>query len=370
VTESLGSEHHEIIQRLSRCPATSFHEYLVSREIQNILLEGGIQSIEDKYGNIISRVEGKTSKLPPIAFVAHMDHPGFETTISKNPIRTIANALGGVPVAVFHGRRTSAFSFDKEGNRSPCELVAFGGPEERKVEVLSSHPLSPGSPIVFDLPDLDVGDGQVRMRALDDIAGCASIISAMQEIKKYPSDTDVFAIFTRAEEVGLIGAKLLSQSNVIPKDTIMVSVETSSVIPGVIQGAGPIIRTGDASFTFNADAERVLIRARHVIQEAQPDFLCQRQLMSAGSCEASAFAASGFRSTGIAFPLGNWHNATASISDARGDIAAEYISLSDYTQGIKLIEMSARSVSPKIDGLIARLQDVPDGYRERLEATK
>ena len=88
--------------------------------------------------------------------------------------------------------------------------------------------------------------------------------------------------------------------------------------------------------------------------------------MSAGSCEASAFAANGFKSTGIAFPLGNWHNATTSIQDPSGSISVEYISLMDYINGIKLIEISARSVSSVSESLNRRLRHVPDDYRMRL----
>ena len=88
--------------------------------------------------------------------------------------------------------------------------------------------------------------------------------------------------------------------------------------------------------------------------------------MSAGSCEASAFAANGFKSTGIAFPLGNWHNATTSIQDPSGSIGVEYISLMDYINGIKLIEISARSVSSVSESLNRRLRHVPEDYRMRL----
>ena len=364
-TDNLQPKYREVIQEIASCPATSFHEYLVSDRIKNILVRSEIDFIEDQYGNIVARVEGGQSDSPAIAFVAHMDHPGFEVSRTDSG-KIIASALGGVPVAVFYRQATSAFSFDRNGTRLSCNLLAFGPPEKREVEVVSDYDLPKRTPIVFDLPDIDIQDGQINMRALDDIAGCASIISAMQEIKRNPSDTDVYAIFTRAEEVGLIGAKLLSQSDMISGNTIMVSVETSSVIPGVAQGDGPIIRTGDASYTFDAEAEQVIIRARDLIQKKQSGFVSQRHLMSAGSCEASAFAANGFKSTGLAYPLGNWHNATTSIQDPSGSIGVEFISLMDYVHGIELIEMSARCVSSVSESLNHRLRHVPDEYRIRL----
>lgn len=206
---------------------------------------------------------------------------------------------------------------------------------------------------------------------MDDLAGCAAIIASLEELTKNPSSSDVYGVFTRAEEVGLIGARLLSLENTLPKNTFVVSVETSSIIPGVKQGEGPVIRTGDASYTFDSEAEQILIMGRESIKSCDSDYKCQRQLMSAGSCEASAFAANGYRATGIAFPLGNWHNATTSISDPDGGVDDEYISVHDFIGGVRLIESSARNVATRHDSpLPSRYRTVPDEQRLRLTDTR
>ena len=59
--------------------------------------------------------------------------------------------------------------------------------------------------------------------------------------------------------------------------------------------------------------------------------------MSGGTCEASGFAAFGYATTGIAFPLGNYHNATP-----EGGVDAEYIHVDDYLYGVRLVEEAAR----------------------------
>jgi endoglucanase len=53
-------------------------------------------------------------------------------------------------------------------------------------------------------------------------------------------------------------------------------------------------------------AETMAIRSK----KSQPTqrFLFQRQLMDGGACEATAFAAFGFRSAGLSLPLRNYHN--------------------------------------------------------------
>ena len=63
--------------------------------------------------------------------------------------------------------------------------------------------------------------------------------------------------------------------------------------------------------------------------------------MRGGTCEATAFAHFGYRVTGIAFPLGNYHNATTKIGDPSGGVDLEYIDVSDYLGGIELIKQSA-----------------------------
>ena len=41
--------------------------------------------------------------------------------------------------------------------------------------------------------------------------------------------------------------------------------------------------------------------------------------MSGGVCEATAFAVFGYRTTGIAFPLGNYHNGIRGLRDPEGE---------------------------------------------------
>ena len=356
----------QILRSLGENPATSFYERLVSIRIESILTTMAIPFILDDYGNVIAKVTGTDSLESPIAFVAHMDHPGFEV-IEDGDGTVVAGALGGVPVAALR-KNVNAFSFDSSGTRASCRLEPLPELGKRRVYVRSEAPLGIGTPIVFDLPDMIVENGTIKMRALDDLGGCAAILASLESISADPPEGDVYGVFTRAEEVGLIGARLLSGEKSLPENTFVVSVETSSLIPGVIQGGGPIIRTGDASYTFNAEAEQILIMGRENILKEDSKFRCQRQLMSAGSCEASAFAVNGYRTTGIAFALGNWHNATTSIMDEKGDVGEEYISLQDFWGGVQLIESAARSVSVRHDSRLSSRAngEVNEEYRNRL----
>ena len=366
----VGKRALDILRLLGGCPATSFHEGLVSRRIVDILDASKIDYRVDMYGNIIARVDGNLeaeSESLPIAFVAHMDHPGFEVVRYEEEL-PIATSLGGVPLASIT-KGANAFYFDEKGNRFKCELEPIPG-DQNELLVKSSVLPPVGAPIVFALYDFSISGDILRMRAMDDLAGCAAIIASLEELKNTPSASEVYGVFTRAEEVGLIGARLLSLEKTLPQNTFVVSVETSSIIPGVTQGEGPVIRTGDASYTFNSEAEQILIMGREAIKSSDSDFKCQRQLMSAGSCEASAFAVNGYRTTGIAFPLGNWHNATTTIRDPNGGVGDEYISVYDFIGGVRLIESSARNVATRNNSpLPSRYRTVPEEQKMRLTST-
>jgi putative aminopeptidase FrvX len=204
------------------------------------------------------------------------------------------------------------------------------------------------------------------MRALDDLAGCASFLATLASLSEQPPPGDVYGVFTRAEEVGLVGALLLAEARTLPENTLVVSLESSRTLPGAEIGGGPVIRVGDAGFTFNADAESALIRAREVLQSRPEGFKAQRQLMSGGTCEASAFALYGYQGTEVAFPLGNYHNGAP-----EGRIEAEFIHQDDFIGGVELMIETALQVPERSNtGFRRRLREIPQELRQRLERTK
>ena len=360
----------EILRELGARPAAPFFEEGPAGYIFSLLAGLGVDPWRDAYGNIVARYRDLPADTdqPPVAFVAHMDHPGFEV-VEAGEGPQIARALGGVPAASLK-KPTPVLVLAPDGDWIPAETVPLASDASgREVElrlpdgVVLNRPV----PVVFDLPDFELDGDTLRMRALDDLAGCAAILAALERLVAEGAHADVFAVFTRAEEVGLYGARLMAEEGTLPESTLVVSVESSAVIPGVAQGAGPVIRTGDAAYTFDADAEQVLIAARERIRERDAEYRSQRQLMSGGTCEATAFAVFGYRATGIAFPLGNYHNATTRIPDPEGGVDAEYIKLADFLGGVELVYEAAKSIAAGVESPTRRrMGQVPDEARERL----
>ena len=344
----------DYLSRLGSQPATAFNENGVAGVVKDILTEMNLEHQQDDFGNIIAMVRGTDPTINPLAIVAHMDHPGFEITGSHSD-GYIANAMGGVPQSSFEAGVPVQVLLPDGSRVNGATAGKIGDDNERQVLIRLEQPLDlePPTPVVFDLVDFE----------LDDLAGCGSILATLAQLTAGEAPPgDVYGVFTRAEEVGLVGARLMAEAGTLPPETLVISAESSRALPGAEMGEGPVIRVGDAGFTFNADAEAVLIRARETIRERDSGFKCQRQLMSGGTCEASAFAVFGYQTTGIAFPLGNYHNGAP-----EGRIEAEYIHIDDYLGGVELLTEAARRVSDRANTAFRqRLREVPSDLRQRM----
>ncbi len=334
---------------LGRLPCSPYYEQRGAEYVRDTCESAGLHVETDQWGNVLASRPGVRPDAPGLAFVAHLDHPGFEA-VSYDGEYLLCRALGGVPPGSLRAGARVQLIIDEgadEARRVPGRVAGAipvsedahdTPPRERSVLVHVEERVSePPFPVVLDLPDFDLEGGMIRMRALDDLAGCASIVSALCASLEFETPGTVYGLFTRAEETGLTGARLAAGDGLLPRDTIVVSVESSRALPGAEVGMGPVIRVGDRATTFDNGAEAYLAAARDRLFEDRGEFACQRQLMSGGVCEATAFSAFGYASTGVAFPLSNYHNAGPDDT-----VAAEGIALGDFAGGVALLSETAR----------------------------
>jgi endoglucanase len=370
----------EILSDLGKFPATSYWEDGPADYLAERARKSGLEVDIDEWGNVLVTKPGTSSEAPGIAFVAHTDHPGYEV-VAQDGANLTLKTLGGVGVAA--GKAGASIRVIGKNGHQINAVITGADPAEgdfaksreeagwlgtdtvyAKLEAdeeLGDLPL----PAVPDLIDFELGDdGLIRMRAADDLAGCAAVLAALESVANTPTEGNVYGLFTRAEEVGLIGARIAAENELLPKATIIVSVETSSVLPGAEIGEGVVIRTGDRAATFDYEAEAYLGEAAQRIKSVNPEFKIQRQLMSAGGCEASAFKAFGYRVTGTAFPLGAWHN--------RGEsgVEPEYISKDDFVGGAILLAEAAKLAGTDPSGVLGRLSKSPTEEAERLKVDR
>lgn len=347
----------DILETLCLQPAVSFHERRVAREILRILDDAGIEPSIDRWGNVSALLAGDED-LPPLVFVAHMDHPGLEAIeaveVSEDEELIVAEPRGGLGPRAFDAG-TGVYVVTRDGTsiygtiESHGLLRRFGRfartdrvmirPESGEFVHKPSQLTYPAA-VVLDLQSFSIDGDFIRGRQLDDLAGCAAILASLIAINEGKSNKrPIIGLFTRAEEVGLVGAALAAADEGIDKEAIVVSVETSLKSDIAKQGAGVVIRVGDRMTTFDHDAEGVLHGASRRISAHgnSGGFKVQRALMGAGGCEASAFKAHGYRVTGTSFPLGAWHN-----TEDDGSIAPEYIHVDDFQSGVELITEAMR----------------------------
>jgi putative aminopeptidase FrvX len=288
-------------------PTAPFHEHAVRAEVLAIL--AGLPNVRtelDSFGNVIAHYRLGDAPVSCV-LVAHMDHPAY-----------VGEAfLGGVPQ-----------SFLETG-----------------------HPIRAFGPFaMWDLQPFDLQDGCIYSRACDDLVGCAVMLATLEVLTANSANATVTVLFTRAEEVGLLGAVHAAKAGLIPGEIPVVSLETSAERAPAVMHKGVIVRVGDKTSVFDSE----LVGGLAALAQAE-EIPFQRCLMPGGTCEATAFQLYGYKSVGLCVALGNYHNCTPS-----GVIGPEYVSLADAEAMLSLCIAAARH---GIRG---------DGYqralRERLES--
>lgn len=311
---------NNILKRLLKQPTAPFHEYHVRAEIE-ALLKGcrHVTLKRDKFGNLLATYKnGKAKSKPTWVLCAHMDHPGFVKPAGST-------------------------------KRDEWELLGGGGIPQESIETAVKKGLrkTKGQIATWNFP-VNVTNSRIEATACDDLIGCAAIVMTFLELARLNIQTTVHAAFTRAEEVGWLGAWQLAQKWPFGKDSVFLSLETSRPVNGAVMGGGPVIRVGDRVSIFDSEAVAVLMTTAK-----EQGIRVQRCLLDAGACEATAVQALGVRSAGISISLGNYHN----LNDAR-QIAAEYVMMDDLKS---LIDLLKALVATKHDGIGERT------IRERVE---
>ena len=346
-----------ILERLARQPAAPLHEEGVAHEAAAVARASGARARADPFGNLVLTPPG-TARGPPIWLVAHMDHPGFEYVGG-----TEARFLGGIGPAYL--RRGVRLRFYRDGEpvaATVARLTRKARPMRVRLAGAEAKRLRRGDFGVFEMADFRASGGRIHARQLDDLVGCAVSLAVIERACRRPAN--VRALLTRAEELGFVGTIAAATAGTIPRGATVLNVEASRAIPGVRIGGGPVIRVGDRVRTFDMAAENLLAAARARLGDRP----VQRALLTGGTCEATAWALFGYRSTGVALPLGNYHN-----QGPRDAVRPEVIAAADLVGAADLVDLAVRSGAraQALDGRLRRriLRYVRE-HGPRLRATR
>jgi endoglucanase len=262
-------------------------------------------------------------------------------------MRWLARFRGGVPDAYFR----PGVSVRLMPGEIPARLGRREGPD--KTFELRAGQTNRATPrfAVWELEDFAVRQGKIHGRACDDLIGVAAILATLIELKRARAQANVLGIISRAEEVGFHGALAFAAGGGLPKNSFVISLETSRELPGVKMGQGVVLRVGDRTSIFNPEATRYLSEVAAELARRQNGFIFQRALMSGGTCEATAYQEFGFQTAAVCVALGNYHNCAVS-----NRIQAEFVSVSDVCSMVDLL-VAASTQMPhysRLTGMLPR----------------
>lgn len=366
--------HVRILQEMLSLPTAPFAEHFVTAYIEAFCRRRKhVTLTKDSAHNVLVRVrKGQRRVARPACITAHLDHPGFVVDRMVGRTRVRAFWRGGVPKEYFKGGRVRFFVKDRwlKGRVRSVKTAIRAGRERVETALIDVDETIPkGSIGMWDFPDPVVRGRRIYARACDDLAGASAMLCAIDRLVRGRGTCDAYFLFTRAEEVGFIGAMAAAKRQTIPRKCFVVAMETSAERPHARMGDGPILRVGDRASSFTSEATAYCHRVARDLSIADKSFLYQRKLMDGGTCESSAYCAMGYEATGLCVALGNYHNVNA----ARGCLGREYIDLRDFENVVKWFVELGRAPRPytgRDEELHSQLQSLQRTYNPLLRSSR
>lgn len=318
----------------------------------------------DSAGNLTFSLDAPADATP-VYLTAHLDHPAFVVHRVIGPGTLELAFRGGVMDDYFSEARVEVVTGDDR--RLPGTLI--GRVEGASSLAAEKHFLceldradtgiTTSDMARWLLPEPQIEDGLLRTHACDDLAAAACALEAFDRLRARRASGATAAggrlLFTRAEEVGFVGAIAAVRHGTIPQDAKVVALENSRAFPEAPIGGGPIVRVGDRLTVFSPRLTDDVARLAEEIAGGPsmptsqqktgdlPAWKWQRKLMAGGACEATVFCHAGLEATCVCLPLGNYHNMAdldavqAGTSTGPARVGPESISVSDARGMVDLL---------------------------------
>ena len=387
--------HEQWLREVTAIPTAAGREQRVIGWIRNWLEQRRDLALrEDKAGNLIitqSHAPGraprstraKTPRLAkPIFITAHLDHPAFVVRDVPGDGTIELEFRGGVndpyfedaTIEIFDSKdrihRAKIISLDSTAHPFKCvraRLSKTAGTEKIQPDdvarwVFANHAALPR-----------IKDGVLHTHGCDDLAAVAAALSTLDVLRRRNDAAHVGVLFTRAEEIGFVGAIAACKHRSAPKNARLICLENSRSFAESPIGAGPIVRVGDKMSVFGPSLTNRISMIMMEHQKSHSKFRWQRKLMPGGTCEATTFTTYGYESTCLCLPLGNYHNMTDIDDVAAGKrpakVGPEFISIEDYHGLIEMLIVCATqldsanlpSLHDRMEELFAAHQNVLNG---------
>lgn len=324
----------------------------------------------------------------PIFFTAHLDHPAMVVERILSPGALELSLRGGVMQDYLKNAEIVVVGRNDIRHRARLGSEPSGEADGFKLHICelerSTDSIMPGDVAVWALPPAEIENGIIHTNACDDLAALASALCAFDALHALAlageAVKDTRLLFTRAEEIGFVGAIGACREGSIPRDARLIALENSRAMDESMIGAGPIVRVGDRISVFSPSltsacskvAEDVFKRSAYArASEKQAELggkPWQRMLMPGGACESTVFCAYGYEATCLCLPLGNYHNmgdlaaVQAGTNTNPPRLAREYVSVEDF-HGLTDLLIACGTSLPDAPPITQRLEGLWEKYR-------
>ncbi|HNQ71080.1 MULTISPECIES: M20/M25/M40 family metallo-hydrolase [Mesotoga] len=311
-------------------PGMTGREEMIRAKIIEMLPEG-VEPFVDDLGNVVLEVGNGDSS---IAFAAHMDEIGLLVTGVNSDGSLSFKKVGGIADELLVGRHldvitSSGESIDGVIGMTPPHLrektdlswqnqvIDVGTSSKEETASLGIEVLDYA---VFRKQISILNDKYVAVRSLDDRSGCLALLDLLDMLMETDLDRRIVFAWTVQEEIGLIGARALSERL---KPNLFFPVDSfaccSRLTGDVKPGNGPVLRMSDTSSLGDYGLGKRLM-----------EFSRERDIplqmgVTGGGTDGIPFQQKGKKMVPLAMAVKYLHSET------------EYISMEDYDNLVRLM---------------------------------
>ena len=324
------------LDALLRAHGPSGHEHLAYDAVRAQV--GDVAEVgTDSVGNLIARRRGEG---PLLALFAHLDVIGAAVAHVGDDALVAVHQLGSWRANVAYGQRVEIRTKDgavpgviarKVKDNEKVEwgqlYVDVGAKDGEEARTL----VAPGDPMVVVAPPLELANGRVASRALDNRAG---VYVALETLRR-AEGANVAVVAAAQEELGAYGAKAAAHA-LRPAVAIAIDVTYATDVPGDDPAAGGhhVLGGGAAIFRGPAINPRVFELLVAAAREEGIDHTIETGMKTYTDADVTFAAGEGIPTGVVSIPLRNMHS------------SIEIVELGDLEACIRLLTAFAARVRP------------------------
>jgi endoglucanase len=326
----------DVLSALLRAHGPSGHEQLAFDVVREAV--GDVAEVKtDSIGNIVAR---RRTEGPLVAFVAHLDVIGLAVAHVSDDGLVAAHRLGSWRASVAYGQRVEIRTTKgavhgviarkvKDNEKVEWEqlYVDIGARSREEARAL----LEIGDPIVVVAPPVELANGRIASRSLDNRAGVYVGLEALRRIE----GANVAVVGAAQEELGAQGAQAAVHA-LRPDVAIALDVTYATDVPGddAATGGHHALGGGPAIFRGPSVNPRVFELLLDAAREEGIEHTVEAGMKSYTDADVTFASRDGIPTGLVSIPLRNMHS------------PIEIVELSDLESCIRLLVAFAGRVRP------------------------